>query len=105
MASPTSSRAGRERHARRRPGRQPLRLLDGGADTDTVSYASRTDGVEILLGVPSGAEDTVVNVENAMGGSGDDKMVGTDGPNAFFGNGGNDGLQGNGGDDSPLRRR
>ncbi len=74
-------------------------VLDGGADTDTVSYAYRTDGVEILLGVPSGAEDKVVDVENAMGGSGDDKMVGTDGPNAFFGNGGNDGLQGNGGDD------
>jgi Ca2+-binding RTX toxin-like protein len=27
-------------------------VLDGGADTDTVSYASRTDGVEILLGAP-----------------------------------------------------
>jgi Ca2+-binding RTX toxin-like protein len=74
-------------------------VLDGGADTDLVSYASRTDGVTIMLGVTSGQEDKILNVENAKGGSGNDKMVGTDGTNAFFGNGGNDGLQGNGAKD------
>jgi Ca2+-binding RTX toxin-like protein len=75
-------------------------VLDGGADTDTASYASRTDGVTIMLGVTSGQEDKIVNVENAMGGVGYDKIVGTDGPNGLFGNGGYDGIDGKGGDDS-----
>jgi Ca2+-binding RTX toxin-like protein len=75
-------------------------LLDGGADTDMVSYASRTNGVTIMLGVTSGQEDKIVNVENAVGGAGDDTIQGTDGPNVIFGAGGNDGLEGKDGDDT-----
>jgi Ca2+-binding RTX toxin-like protein len=75
-----------------------LDVLDGGADTDTVTYASRTAGVTIGLDGTKG-EDTIVNVENAKGGSGNDTILGTDGPNAIFGNDGDDGIGGNGGAD------
>ena len=75
-------------------------VLDGGTDTDVVTYASRTDGVYILLNGASGGEDTIVGVENAKGGAGDDHVLGTDGPNAVFGNGGNDNIGGNGGNDT-----
>jgi Ca2+-binding RTX toxin-like protein len=76
-------------------------VLDGGADTDTVSYQSRTAGLEIVLdGSVSGTEDKIVNVENALGGTGDDKLIGTEGPNALFGGDGNDGFDGKGGDDT-----
>jgi Ca2+-binding RTX toxin-like protein len=76
-------------------------VLDGGADTDTVSYQSRTAGLEIVLdGSVSGTEDKIVNVENALGGTGDDKLIGTEGPNALFGGDGSDGLDGKGGDDT-----
>jgi Ca2+-binding RTX toxin-like protein len=74
-------------------------VLDGGADIDKVSYASRTDGVFVLLNGSTGGEDKIVNVENAKGGDGDDHIVGTDGPNALFGGAGYDALQGNAGDD------
>jgi Ca2+-binding RTX toxin-like protein len=75
-------------------------VLDGGADTDMVSYALRTDGVYVILDSSSNGEDKIANVENAKGGSGDDHIVGTDGPNVLFGGAANDGLQGNGGNDT-----
>ena len=75
-------------------------VLDGGGDTDMVTYASRTDGVYAILDGSSAGEDTIVNVENAKGGSGDDHIVGTDGPNALFGGDGYDALGGNGGNDN-----
>jgi Ca2+-binding RTX toxin-like protein len=73
--------------------------LDGGADLDTVSYASRTSGVKIYLDGTTGGEDKISNVENAVGGAGDDAILGDLGPNALFGGGGNDALDGNAGDD------
>src|SRR5205823_6443794 len=73
--------------------------LDGGADVDTVNYASRSDDLTILLNSPTGQEDKILNVENAMGGSGNDSIVGNDGQNAIFGNGGNDKIGGGGGND------
>ena len=76
-------------------------ILDGGVDTDTISYASRTASLEIVLdGSVSGTEDKILNVENALGGSGDDKLIGTDGSNVLFGGGGNDGFDGKGGNDT-----
>ncbi|MGE5176998.1 MAG: calcium-binding protein [Hyphomicrobiales bacterium] len=83
------------------PAGSPSDVLDGGADSDIVTYASRTDGVYVLLNGASGGEDTILGVENAEGGSGDDHVLGTDGPNAVFGNGGNDNIGGSGGNDTP----
>jgi Ca2+-binding RTX toxin-like protein len=83
------------------PAGSTAEVLDGGVGTDLVTYASRMDGVTIRLdGQAYGAEDTIANVENARGGEGNDKLVGSEGPNAFFANGGNDIAAGNGGDDS-----
>jgi Ca2+-binding RTX toxin-like protein len=75
-------------------------VLDGGSDTDLVTYASRTDGVVIRLDGGFGGEDKITSVENAKGGEGNDAFSGSDGPNALFGNGGNDSMWGNGGNDS-----
>ena len=79
--------------------------LDGGDGTDTLSYASTAFGVDVHLdtGTASGAEigtDTLSNIENVTGGSGDDTIVGDDGANVLSGGAGNDTLSGGGGDDT-----
>jgi Ca2+-binding RTX toxin-like protein len=74
-------------------------IIDGGADTDMVTYASRTAGVNIFLdGSPNG-EDTITNVENATGGAGDDTIGGNAVFNVLIGNAGNDKLWGEAGND------
>ena len=45
------------------------------------------------------AEDTIRNIENVIGGSGNDTLTGDGLANALFGNGGNDILKGGGGND------
>ena len=52
-------------------------VLDGGDGSDTVSYASDTMGVVVDLeaGTGTGADvgsDTLISIENAIGGAGDD---------------------------------
>ena len=90
-------------------------VLDGGtgSDTiygdngnDTVSYASRSVAVTITLGgsVNSGAageNDTLINdIENAIGGSGNDTITGDSGANTLSGGNGNDVIDGGTGTDS-----
>jgi len=75
-------------------------VLNGGPDTDMVTYASRTAGVTIRLDGGYGGEDVISNVENAKGGEGDDAMVGTATSNALFGNGGKDVIDGTAGNDN-----
>ena len=77
---------------------------DGGTDTDTISFASTTLGVKVDLsaGTASGAEtdtDTIVNVENVIGGAGNDTITGDGSANTISGEDGNDTLTGGAGDD------
>lgn len=64
--------------------------LDGGAGTDTVSYAGRTAAVNLNLSGGRAAEDTIAGFENATTGSGDDTLRGTTGANILRGGAGVD---------------
>src|SRR3954452_23630043 len=78
----------------------------GNAGTDTVDYSGRTERVNVSLdGVANdgevGENDLVESdIENVVGGSGNDDLTGNDlGANVLQGGGGNDALIGNGGAD------
>ena len=79
-------------------------VLDGGAGVDLYDASATTAGVAVTLGESAtGAEigtDTLANVENATGGSGNDELIGDVGANALSGGSGNDRLVGAGGDDA-----
>jgi Ca2+-binding RTX toxin-like protein len=86
------------------PGTGPDTVI-GGPGEDTVSYAGRDQGVEVTLdGKPdSGApgERTIVepDVEDIVGGNGDNTLIGNTGRNKITGGPGNDYIDGGGGDD------
>jgi Ca2+-binding RTX toxin-like protein len=68
---------------------------DGGAGNDTIVYSSTTQGVTVDLaqGTGSGIEvdsDTIVNVENVVGGDGDDTITGNEADNILSGGAGSD---------------
>jgi Ca2+-binding RTX toxin-like protein len=81
--------------------------LDGGDGSDTVSYAEKTSDVFLVLGgshwtvvtVGGTNEDRIRNVENAIGGAGNDFFFGDALANIFLGDAGADVLLGQGGDD------
>jgi Ca2+-binding RTX toxin-like protein len=86
-------------------------LLDGGLDFegsagDTADYSTAASGVTISLagGVGTGAagNDTLVDIENLLGGPGDDRLEGDEGSNLLEGGAGNDTLLG-GGEPDVLR--
>lgn len=82
--------------------------LEGGADGDLVSYAARTEVIEIDFTVtgpsprphgssndgPAGARDHIRTVETVVGGSGNDVMKGGADPVTLRGAAGNDNLTG-----------
>ena len=97
--------------------------IDGGADTDTVSYASDPNGVIVnLSGAPVvvGSEtveggtardgwgdiwgmqgtDSLTDIENVDGSDFDDTLIGNDGDNVINGKGGSDSLVGGAGNDT-----
>jgi len=86
-------------------------VIDGGNGSDTVLYAKRTGNLSILLctqatvtACPANCGeanegDTLANVENASGGSGNDTFVGNASGNSFYGGAGDDTMEGNDGDD------
>lgn len=81
--------------------------LDGGDGSDTVLYTSNTTPVRVDLVAgdvrfpgQSWPAETIVSIENAEGGSGNDILIGDGGANAFGGNAGNDLLSGDAGADS-----
>lgn len=78
-------------------------LLDGGADQDTVSYATTSRRVVVNLSTGKtwlGAErDTLVGIENLTGSKHADVLTGDDASNVLFGGSGDDILWGRGGDD------
>ena len=81
--------------------------IDGGGGTDWVSYASRTKDVYVYVGntIATSGEilegDRLINIENAITGSGNDYFQ-ADGPdnNVFFGGDGNDTMHGDYGNDT-----
>ncbi|MFI0845977.1 Ig-like domain-containing protein [Mesorhizobium sp. IMUNJ 23232] len=76
--------------------------IDGGTGSDTVDYSDKTAAVVLTLNgstnatafVGGVAEDTVKNVENIIGGSGDDTLTGDGAANVLKGGAGKDTLDG-----------
>ena len=79
----------------------PLTDNDETTDSDTVSFANLDEAVVLVLG-----QENYPNIENAIGGNGDDILVGWIGtmgsPNRLVGNAGVDNLTGRDGDDTLI---
>ena len=81
--------------------------LEGAAGTDTVSYADRIAGEDVIASLASGTggqaslgeSDLYVTIENLTGGAGNDALSGDAFPNVLSGAPGDDLLAGAGGDD------
>ncbi|WP_416900382.1 MAG: hypothetical protein ACMVY4_00765 [Minwuia sp.] len=80
--------------------------IDGGDGTDLVSYAGAILGVTVNLSLGTAADDglsgsdTLISIENVLGGSGNDGLTGDANANLFIGGTGADTINGLGGDDS-----
>ncbi len=86
--------------------------LDGGTGSDTVLYAANTVSVRIdlvagLASFPteSWASETLISIENAVTGSGDDTLIGDSAANRFEGGDGNDTYYVTGLDDTVIERQ
>lgn len=93
-------------------------VMNGGAGQDTIDYSERTGDLTVTLCIPQQAtcvtglcgclgddgeaneKDALVNVENVIGGRGNDKLYGSAADNLLVGNEGNDELRGDTGDDT-----
>jgi serralysin len=81
---------------------------DGGGGVDTASYDDKTTSVSVTLNGAIAAivkvnginEDTIVNIENVIGGNGNDTLTGDGFTNVLFGFGGTDTLSGGLGNDT-----
>ena len=79
--------------------------IAGGTGSDTVSYEDRVADVEVTLDGfvgdgEAGENDNVASdIENIVGGHGDDTLVGTNGVNKIYGGSGSDIVSGLGGND------
>ncbi|NKD91012.1 calcium-binding protein, partial [Haematospirillum jordaniae] len=79
-------------------------ILDGGQGLDFAEYTGRSLPIAVKLSLESPsivyvngiAEDTLINIENIIGGSGNDHLVGTDDYNLLLGGDGDDILEGKG---------
>ncbi|WP_374372637.1 cadherin domain-containing protein [Dongia sp.] len=80
-------------------------VIDGGDDGDTVKYLSADETMIIDLtagkafGDPDIGIDTLINIENVVGGSGNDAITGDKNANKLDGHTGDDQIAGLGGDD------
>jgi Ca2+-binding RTX toxin-like protein len=80
-------------------------LVEGGTDSDTASYEDRTEAVNLSLdaqandGVAAESDVIAADVENLIGGNGDDTLTGGDGPNDIDGGDGGDVINPGGGPD------
>ena len=76
-------------------------IIDGEGDVDTVDYSNESASltVDFADNTTAGNED-VSNIENATGGSGDDKITGSDAANTIKGGAGDDELSGGTGNDT-----
>lgn len=81
-------------------------VLNGGAGIDWVDYSGSTANLTVSLGVTAaqtvtaGESDTITNVENILGGSGNDILTGSTAANVLSGGAGNDRITGGAGNDS-----
>jgi Ca2+-binding RTX toxin-like protein len=81
-------------------------VLDGGDGNDTARYDDRGGNITVSLddeandGEGGEGDNVLSNVENVIGGAGDDSLNGNDGNNHLVGNGGIDALNGGGGADT-----
>jgi Ca2+-binding RTX toxin-like protein len=78
--------------------------IAGQAGNDTVSYAAHAAAVNVnlALGTATAISGGVSQIENVIGGSGNDSLVGSSGANVLTGNSGSDSLDGGSGADSLL---
>jgi serralysin len=81
--------------------------MDGGAGTDTVDYSAETNAVTVNLatGQASGADigtDTLSNIENVIGGAGNDVLAGGGDNDIIDGGTGQDIIQGGNGNDTLI---
>lgn len=79
--------------------------LIGGDGTDIIDYRLVSSGISLNLGAgtASGSDigtDSLLGIEGAAGGQGEDSFIGDVGNNLFFGNAGADTLNGDAGSDS-----
>ncbi len=79
-------------------------VLDGGAGNDTASFAGALGAMVVNLSgmIVSGlgiGVDTLISIENAIAGPGNDTIYGTSGRNDLFGGTGSDQISGLGNDD------
>jgi uncharacterized delta-60 repeat protein len=78
----------------------------GGAGVDTVSYAGRGGGVTVTIdgaandGATGETDNVFTDVENVVGGEGNDKITGSDADNNLDGGPGDDDLRGGNGNDT-----
>ena len=82
-------------------------FLDGGAGSDTAVYSDNTTPVRVDLASDtatfvgqSGPAETLLSIENVIGGSGADTLLGDAGGNVLQGGAGADRLDGRGGSDT-----
>ena len=81
-------------------------FFSGGNGIDTVNYSMRTIGVTVTIGsegmddgAPGELDRVEGDIENVMGGAGNDVLIGDSKPNKLTGNAGDDELHGEGGGD------
>jgi acrosin len=77
--------------------------IDGGNGTDLLNYAAYTTGVSVslLAGTATGT-DGIRGINNVVGGSGNDSLIGDDEVNRLEGRGGNDTINAARGNDTIL---
>lgn len=84
-------------------GRYGNDTIDGGGGEDTISFEGREESFSINLNTgqatTAGETDTFSNIENIVGGEGNDTLTGDNGPNVLDGKEGGDALNGGGGKD------
>lgn len=82
-------------------------IIDGAGGSDTANYSEKTAGITVAVSgaafvnvlVGLAVEDRIRNIENIVGGNGNDSMFGDILANTFTGGAGNDRFQGLGGAD------
>lgn len=87
-------------------GDDSVNTIDGGAGSDTATFASYTTAVTASLATNTatagGTSDTLISIENLTGGNGDDSLTGDAAANTLNGGVGNDTLVGGSGADILL---
>lgn len=83
-------------------------IINGRGGVDTIDYSSEKGAVQLALSgsaastakIAGGEPDTLLNIENVVGGKGDDRLSGDSRANLLAGSGGDDTLKGGSGGDT-----